>query len=165
MQEALYYLEVGNILYVRLSGHITAAPCADLRNRIYDRFQKQPPLLGIFIDMANCEYMDSTFMGLLVGFNKRLEKAIGKKVILFNTNKTCYELLDNLGVSNLVSFSDEPMEFPENMERLEGARPTNPEFLLNVHENLMELSDDNKKKFQTLGSVLKSQIEKKHDGD
>jgi anti-anti-sigma factor len=165
LEEAIYYREVENILYVRLTGHITAAPCADLRNRVYDRFQKQPLLLGIFVDMTDCEYMDSTFMGLLVGFNKRLEKARGKKVTLFNINKTCFELLDNLGVSTLINFSSEAVAFPADMEKLEGPRQTNPEFLLNVHENLMELSDDNKKKFQTLGSVLKNEIEKKRGGE
>lgn len=165
MEEALYYSELANILYIRATGHITAAPCTELRNRVTERLQHDPRPIGIYIDFSACEYMDSTFMGLLVGVNKRFQKLSGSRIILFNLNKTCHDLLDTLGIIDLVSVSAEAVEFPQDMEKVVEAGSTNPEFLLNAHENLMELSEENKKKFETLGTILKQQIKKNDSGN
>jgi len=76
--EALFYKEDRNTLYLRAQGHITASLCADLRGMVFSRFEKTPQVENMYVDLSACDYMDSTFMGLLVGFNKRLVKAAGK---------------------------------------------------------------------------------------
>jgi anti-anti-sigma factor len=159
VDEAIYYQESAEILYMRICGHITAAPCTELRNRVLVRLTKAPPVIGIHIDMSDCEYMDSTFMGLLVGFNKRFGKATGRKLVLFNITPVCFELLETLGVSTLVDFSTEPLELPPTMEKIQTSSSMNPEFILNAHENLAEISEQNKNRFETLNTVLKNQID------
>ena len=72
MEEALLFAERDNKVYIRAFGHITAAACGTLKARIFERFESSPSPDNLYVDLSSCEYMDSTFMGLLVGFNKRL---------------------------------------------------------------------------------------------
>ena len=157
--EALYYQENDFGLFIRALGHITAAVSTDLREVILERLSQAPvpPLLGV--DLSACEYMDSTFMGLIVGFRKRLHAFPGKTITLYRPNPICTSLLKSIGLTRLVEISAQEVSMPPFMENIAGQGKATAEFLLNVHENLMELNDDNKAKFSVLTKVLKDQID------
>jgi anti-sigma B factor antagonist len=152
--EALFYKEEGNTLYIRAEGHLTAALCADLRELVFSRIDAQPRVEGIKADLSGVTYMDSTFMGLLVGFTKRLSKN-NATLQIFNPSKIAEELLDSLGICDLVEVSREANIFPTEMRNIVKTKQTGSDLLLKAHENLMELSEANKKKFETLHAVLK----------
>jgi len=155
--EALYYKEKEKVLYLRAHGHVTAALCADLRARAFDRFQGEPPVQGMYVDLSECEYMDSTFMGLLVGFNKRLLKSAGKRIVLVRPSESCVGLLTGLGIASLITMTNDEVPFPEDLENVVRTQATSAELLLKAHENLMELSDENRQRFSTLHKVLSGQ--------
>jgi anti-anti-sigma factor len=155
--EALQYKEKDTILYVRAQGHVTAALCADLRFIVFARFEAQPTITGMYVDLSGCTYMDSTFMGLLVGFHKRLTKAQAGKLRIVQPTKTALELLSGLGLLSLVDVIEEAVPFPSEMDDVLKTRSTGVDLLMKAHENLMELSDENAKRFSTLHSVLKKQ--------
>jgi anti-anti-sigma factor len=159
--EALRYKEKDNVLYIRAEGHVTAALCADLRFMVFERFDSEPAVAGMFVDLSACTYMDSTFMGLLVGFHKRLARVKAGKLRIVNPTKSALELLSGLGLVPLVEVVGGPVSFPPDMEDVLKTRSTGADLLLKAHENLMELSEDNAKRFSTLHSVLKKQS----DGD
>jgi anti-anti-sigma factor len=158
--EALWYKEDRNTLYLRAQGHITASLCADLRGIVFSRFETAPQVENMYVDLSACDYMDSTFMGLLVGFNKRLIKASGKKLSIVKPSVTALELLEGLGITTLVDLVDETVAFPSNMQNILKTQDTGPDLLLRTHENLMELSEENRKKFSILHSLLKNQEKK-----
>lgn len=165
MPEVLRYKEKDGYLYVRAEGHVTASLCADLRFIVFGRFDKAPPVAGMYVDLSACTYMDSTFMGLLVGFNKRLAKAGAGKLHIVKPTKSARDLLTGLGLVALVDISDQDVAFPEDMEDVVKTRNTGADVVLKTHENLMELSDENAKRFATLHSVLKGQAGKTPEGD
>ncbi len=165
MPEALQYKEKDDVLYVRAEGHVTAALCADLRFLIFARFDAAPPVKTMYVDLSACTYMDSTFMGLLVGFNKRLLKLGSGKLNVVRPTSPAKELLSGLGLLPLIEILEEKVAFPEDMEDVLKTRSTGVDLLLKAHENLMELSDDNVKRFSTLHSVLKSQTRNGSEGD
>jgi len=158
VSEALYFLESDNKLYLRAQGHITAALCADLRQLVFSRFEAAPDIEEMWIDLSACEYMDSTFMGLLVAFNKRLAKIQGHRLALVQPTALARELLEGLGISALVDLVDAPVAFPQGMKNIVKSTNSDAELLLSTHENLMELSEANRKKFSGLQSVLKKQL-------
>lgn len=155
--EALYYKEENQCLYLKGEGHITAILCADLRELVFKRFEEENPIEAFYVDLSSCDYMDSTFMGLLVGFNKRMQKLMKKRITIVRPSPTAKDLLDGLGLTSLVAISDEMVPFPANMENINQTMNASVDLLLHSHENLMELSEENKKKFSALHSVLKSQ--------
>ena len=157
MPEALRYKEKDAVLYIRAEGHVTAALCADLRFMIFERFDAEPTLKGMYVDLSECTYMDSTFMGLLVGFHKRLARVKAGKLRIVNPTKTARELLSGLGLLPLIEMIEEQVPFPSDMVDVLKTRSAGADLLLKAHENLMELSEDNVKRFSTLHTVLKKQ--------
>lgn len=157
MPELLRYKEKDGCLYVQAEGHVTASLCADLRFTVFGRFDKTPAVAGMYVDLSACTYMDSTFMGLLVGFNKRLAKAGAGKLRIVRPTQPARDLLAGLGLATLVEIVEEAIPFPPDMETVVKTRNTGADVVLKTHENLMELSEDNAKRFATLHSVLKNQ--------
>jgi len=156
--ETLRYKELDNVLYIKAEGHITASLCADLRTMVFARFDGQPAIVSVNVDLSSCSYMDSTFMGLLVGFNKRLIKIGAGRLRIIKPTSQARELIEGLGLLPLVEVVDETVVFPDNMVNIIKTTSTGADLLLKAHENLMELSEENKRRFSTLHSVLKSQV-------
>ena len=110
--------------------------------------------------------MDSTFMGLLAGFNKRMLRLGKQPITLYKVSETCQKLLKTIGINKLVSFSEETPQFPAMMESIAPSEDASPEFILDSHNNLIELSEENEKRFSTLRTILQSTISgKKSEND
>ena len=160
--EALFYQEDGMGLFVRAQGHITAAISTDLRELILERLGHPPvpPLLAV--DLSRCDYMDSTFMGLLVGFHKRYKQLAGRALTLLRPSAECLKLLTGLGILALMSVASGPEPAtPERWVPIEARKNPAAEILLSAHRDLSELSSDNDRKFSALRAVLEQQIENK----
>jgi anti-anti-sigma factor len=159
VEEALYYKDQGNVLYVRAVGHITAAVCYSLRSRVFERLAREPEPDAVYIDLSQCSYMDSTFMGLLVGFNKQFHPGIE----IVAPSEPCVKLLKGLGIYGLLRTRDAPVALPKDMELLSGSSESRAEVLLKAHEHLIEVSDENRKKFALLRSILKKKVDEEKD--
>ncbi len=159
----LYYREVEKFLYIRAVGHIRAAICTELRKKVFKRMEEEPTPRGISVDLSQCEYMDSTFMGLLVGFNKLLMEKKGRSIEILNPQPECLELLKGLGVLPLFRVTNEKCILPDDMELVSQAEKAPAEMLLKAHEDLIDISEDNKSKFSALRSILRKNIEDSED--
>lgn len=163
MDEALLLKESEDAIYIRALGHITANSCAGLKARVFERLERAPAPDNVFVDLSRCEYMDSTFMGLLVGFNKRLLRAAERPITVLGAGETCRKLLKTIGIARMVVMSDEEPRFPEDMETVGGKADV--ELLLGAHDDLIELSEENQRRFSALRSVLASEARKPDDGE
>lgn len=158
MQEAVYFKEDDEAIYVRAEGHVTATLCPSLKARVFARLDDPAALKRIAVDLSACEYMDSTFLGLLVGMHKRLVRRGGERVAIYGANEACIGLLRTIGVSSLVDIRDgEPFE-ASGMERVGDAAKATAEFILDAHEELSGLSSENKDRFAILTAALKSAV-------
>ncbi len=162
MEEALLLAEQDNTIFIRAVGHITANSCADLKARVFERIESSPVIDNLYVDLSACEYMDSTFMGLLVGFNKRFLRVAERPITILSATETCTKLLKTIGIARMVVMSDDAVDFPEGMEAVGGAK-ADASFLLSAHEDLIELSEENEKRFSALRSVLAKELEKRPD--
>jgi len=155
VEEALFVKETNNRIYIRAQGHVTANSCPELKARVFDRLEAKPAVEDVYMDLSACEYMDSTFMGLIVGFNKRFLRFSERPIHLSGLTETCMKLLKTIGVARLVDISDEVPHFPEPLERLGSGKKAGAGLVLKAHEELMELSEENERRFSALRSVLK----------
>lgn len=159
------YCEIKGNIYISVSGHLTAPDCPVLREIIFARIEGQnneppKPITKVLMDMTGCTYMDSTFIGLVAGINKKLKKIHNLKLELQNIGKACMELLVSMGLTNLLNINDTPVDMPDNMRNIDSSKNITAEEILDAHENLMEISEENKQKFSNLRDVLTSQIKK-----
>ena len=165
MEEAVFYKSEEGTIFMKATGHVTALVCPPLKTTVFNRLDAPPSVTRIYLDLSDCEYMDSTFLGLIVGMHKRLVRLSGgtptapSSLVLLFVNEACKGLLRTIGVLGMVELSDSPVAFPPDLERLSGAARTSARFLLDAHEDLSDLSADNRRRFSTLTTVLKSVID------
>ncbi|MDA8412104.1 MAG: STAS domain-containing protein [Treponema sp.] len=158
MDEALFFMATGDRMYIKATGHVTATYCPDLKARCFARFDDRPPVAGVAIDLSECEYMDSTFLGLIVGLTKRLTADSGRKVNIFGISPTCVGLLKTIGVLKLIEIVETPEDFPARLDQVGRTATATAQFLLDTHEELASLSDENRAKFAALNGMLRESI-------
>lgn len=161
MQNEIYYLEKDNQLYIKASGHITANICFGLRQKVFARIEHQPEIKAIYTDLSQCEYMDSTFMGLLIGFNKKLFNHYHKKLCVIHPSKESLEHLADLGLDKILTYCKVEVQFPEKMDLISQKDNLPPEFILKAHEDLIEISDENKSRFKLVKDILSKKFKGK----
>jgi hypothetical protein len=165
MEEAVFYKSEGATVYMKATGHVTALVCPPLKTAVFARLDADPPVEKVYIELSECEYMDSTFLGLIVGTQKRFGRLTGGQkgscgaIVLLHVNEACAGLLRTIGVLGMVELSDEPVPFPADLERLSGGTRASARFILDAHEDLSELSAENRRRFAGLSSLLKGSIE------
>jgi anti-anti-sigma factor len=166
VEEAVYYISKDGTIYIKATGHVTALVCPPLKEAVFDRLDAPPPIEKVYLDLSGCEYMDSTFLGLIVGTQKRYARLSGRRlgacesrIVLLNTNEACKGLLRTIGVLAMVELSDALVPFPGDIERLYGDGRASAHFLLDAHEELSNLSSENRQRFSALSTVLKNAID------
>jgi hypothetical protein len=163
VEEAVFYKSEGNAIFAKATGHVTALVCPPLKAAIFDRLDAEPPVERVYFDLSGCEYMDSTFLGLIVGTQKRFARLGGQgkrpMITLLFVNEACKGLLRTIGVLGMVELSEEGGPFPAELPRISGEARASARFLLDAHEELSGLSEDNRKRFSTLTTVLKSAVD------
>ena len=71
---------------------IKAHDCGPIKDFAAKHITEKDIITDVYLDMKECKYMDSTFIGVIAGINKQLRKN-GKSIHLQNTNKACMDLL------------------------------------------------------------------------
>ncbi len=117
------------------------------------------------VDLNECTYLDSTFLGTLTGLGMRLkEKSAGKgKLHIVNVSPRNCELLKNLGLDRLFNIDVKAREVPQNLPLQEVASATidkteSAEQMLEAHENLMQWDPRNIPKFKDVVVYLKEDL-------
>lgn len=119
--------------------------------------------LQVCVDLSTCSGMDSTFMGLLVGFSQELVRKQGRLVVV-NPTAQNLRLLDMLGVSDVlpVVAQTQPAELEfvvipahpsiSPLERMEIVRRS--------HQSLVSLNSANQAKFADFLAALERDLAK-----
>jgi anti-anti-sigma factor len=160
VKQEIQYKEEEEIIYIKAEGHITANNCYILRKRLFNRLDREPPVKEIYADLSDCLYMDSTFIGILIGINKKFKNSCGKKINIVCPSTECCKLFEGLGISKLLHMEETNITLPQEMEIISQQHKPSTDMLLNAHENLIETSDENKKKFKLLKEILERKLKK-----
>ncbi|WP_343124806.1 STAS domain-containing protein [Verrucomicrobium sp. GAS474] len=118
----------------------------------------------IVIDLKECTYLDSTFLGTLAGIGIKLRAATAEASTLQLLNATARntELIQNLGLDRLFRFeTSAPVPAPETTEKLDGTaagKVETGETMLEAHETLMQWDARNVAKFKDVVAYLKEDL-------
>jgi anti-sigma B factor antagonist len=120
----------------------------------------------IFIDLTNCVWLDSTFMGTLAMLGLNAQKA-NIDVEIINIDDKNFKLLKELGVNKLFKYNNRKCNNPdaekwENIIECINNEPSSEEqvadTILEAHKTLMEVDDDNINKFQKVVEMVEKEI-------
>lgn len=108
------------------------------------------------LDFYACTGMDSTFMGMIAGATLKLS-SLGGSVTLYNLKERNLELIENVGLDNILNISrDGDFNAPPGASELP-AGPASKGAILDAHENLVSASPCNALKFEDVIKFLKAE--------
>jgi anti-anti-sigma factor len=111
----------------------------------------QQGFCDFIVDLSACKTMDSTFLGVLVGFLN--EHPTGQtRLTLVNISEYHRTLLDNLGISRILTIKSSSFMFPSIITKTLQEEYYDPrkrmEMIRSAHKALVALNDKNRKLFQ-----------------
>jgi len=156
--DAIFLGEDERGIWIGASGHVRALTCFPLRDSVLVRIDRPGPSPRVTVDLSACLYMDSTFVGLVVAIDRALKRA-GARLRLLAPGPACREILAQLGLEGiLAAYEPGPWPVPVGAALVSSDRPPSSEFLLDVHEALMEASGPAREKFGLLKAVLEQRV-------
>lgn len=117
------------------------------------------------IDLDACTYLDSTFLGILLGLGLKLKAAGNGLLHILNASARNVELLKNLGLDRLISIDAKRIDLngvaSQKLEALDCEVLTKAEAgptILEAHEALMEFDPRNIPKFKDVVEFLREDL-------
>ena len=150
----------GDAVYVRSTG------LANMKNApTLDAFlvaELEQGARRAYIEIAGCTGMDSTFMGLIVGFAKQFEDEKGLLAIV-NPGANNLRLLKMLGVTEVVTVLENQRLPPDiDFVQISSDPDLTPaqraELIARAHQNLMRISEANKAKFTAFLAAIEQDL-------
>jgi anti-sigma B factor antagonist len=148
---------------IRILGRASFQNSASLKDFLSD--MRRQGRNRFVIDFHHCTSMDSTFLGVLAGAALELRKnAASGSLVLCRVGERNLELVQNLGLHRLLLIDTGAVNCTESasgvllpgqakFNELDNAR-----LVLAAHENLIEVDDANRTKFQDVLTFLKNRV-------
>ena len=154
-----------NDIYLKPLGHVTASLSFPVREMIFKKLNRFHAIFNIFVDLSETDYMDSTFLGLMVGIDKRLYSHLKTHLYVLNPNEISFKLLRNMGLHKFLNILRK--KIPENIcfslfdDKVKIDEIEKTRIVLSTHKDLIYLSEANKRRFKTLAEVLERKLKEK----
>ncbi len=143
---------------VRICGRASFQNSAPLSTFFQEMIVEGPP--RFIIDFENCTGMDSTFLGIIAGAALETRKGSGGYLALMRLGERNLELVRNLGLHRLAKVDtgklEQQLEDTDATQPLEGDQAVTRKVLIEAHENLAGINEENLEKFQDIVEYLKS---------
>ncbi|MCJ8330679.1 MAG: STAS domain-containing protein [Lentisphaeria bacterium] len=150
----------GTIAQIKVAGRATHAVSKGLKDFALELGSLK--IENVFIDLAECTGMDSTFMGVLTQIGLPMFKA-DTPVLILNASDSNVKLLTDLGLSKIFLFDSNVGEFNWlALKQLSTKKLSNQEkgeMMLESHEILSDIDDANVPKFKDVIAFLKDDLE------
>ncbi len=149
-----------DVCFIKMVGDMKYTECAT-----FDEFLENHFAAGgcpkIILDLSDTIWMDSTVLGLIAKISRHTIAKYNTKPLIYSTNEDLNLLLKNMGFDNYFHVVERPEHITDDLKELEIVTKSSLEMkkiMLEAHESLIELSEDNKKKFSNVVAILKSSL-------
>ncbi len=145
--------------YVKLSGRATFTLAPDFKNFVVLQLEKNKQ--NVFVDLKECESMDSTFVGVITSLTIKYSNDDNAHLILFNASEHLIKILKTLGLLSVLNFSnsasDDGVSFAD-AEKTCSSKKELSETMLEAHETLSELNEKNALEFKNVVDYLRKEV-------
>lgn len=122
-----------------------------------------PPEPQVVLNLAECEFLDSTFAGWMIKLRQRLNQA-GGRVVVSRCPEGCRSSLATLGLVSLFEFDD--VAPPPRLGSVTCQDPDEVdaetiEMMLHAHEDLSHVSPENERTFSPVTNTLREELKKR----
>ena len=155
----IFLSEKDGITFIRVKGNasfVCAPPLRELAKKLATE-----PFSGLKIDLEECTWMDSTFMGMLamLGLNAKKKNVPAE---IYNASEQNEKLLCGLGLKKVFSFLAGPFMGAEDTPAASNASTpeSRAQNVLDAHQTLMDIDINNVPKFEKVVEFVKKDIDR-----
>ena len=155
----VFLSEKDGVQFIRVKGNasfVCAPPLRELAKKL-----AAEPFGGLTIDLEECTWMDSTFMGMLamLGLNAK-KKGVPAEIV--NASEQNEKLLCGLGLKKVFEFKTGTFSAGDDVpaasnDTTDEGRARN---VLDAHQTLMDIDVSNVQKFERVVEFVKKDIDK-----
>ena len=155
----VFLSEKDGVQHIRVKGYasfVCAPPLRELAKKL-----AAEPFSGLTIDLEECTWMDSTFMGMLamLGLNAK-KKGVPAEIV--NASEQNEKLLCGLGLKKVFEFKSGPSSAGDDVpaasnDTSDEGRARN---VLDAHQTLMDIDEGNVQKFERVVEFVKKDIDR-----
>ena len=150
--------DIQNVSILKFVGDVRVIMGATLENYFSTLYDKSI-LDKVIVDMTETEGIDSTALGLLAKMAIQLRNRFNVSPTVISTNADITRILKSMSFDLICDIVEEstgrPADFDE-LNQLDEADEVVRQKVIEAHQTLMTLSEDNRIEFQDLVSALKA---------
>ena len=148
---------------IKVIGKGTMEFCSDLFQYLSNKIDVEK-VQNIYFELSSATYLDSSFIGVIVSVQKKLKKMFNSNVILLNPSEKVKDILNTMGLLEIMPIQEESglknIEVNEEIQKKMEKTYKDIQLILESHQNLMELNNENKRKFSLVEDMLKKELER-----
>ena len=141
---------------IRMVGDVRLTLCTTIDD-YFQRMYDDPEFASVWLDLCEVEGIDSTTLGLLAKLALNAREEFGFMPVIYSCNPGINRLLKSMGFQRLFDLHEEACGKPGEIKEIpmvEGSEQAVKEKVVDAHRVLMDLSDENRARFQDLMTVL-----------
>ena len=119
-------------------------------------------IIDLSFEMSETTYMDSTFLGMIAKIAIELKTKKNKKLVVLNPSQEAKGFLKQTGITKFIDIINEEEIKSESLKAISLETNDNmndkSRYILEMHEVLMNLNDENKKVFQSVVDAMKKVV-------
>ncbi|CAM3100432.1 STAS domain-containing protein [Streptobacillus felis] len=152
------FTEINNEYIFKICGKATMKNSKVLSDFVDEKINEAK---GILFEMSETTYMDSTFLGLVAKYAIDIKMSKGKSLVILNPSDEAFNFLKQTGINKFVEVITKDdikvteeisgEDFSNNLEK--------SKYILEMHEILMGLNEENEKVFKPVVDAMKKVIE------
>ena len=155
----VFLSDKNGVQHIRVKGNasfVCAPPLRELAKKL-----AAEPFAGLRIDLQECTWMDSTFMGMLAMLGLNAKKK-GVPAEIYNASEQNEKLLCGLGLKKVFEFKSGPSMTGDDVPAASNActAESNARNVLDAHRTLMDIDEGNVQKFEKVVEYVKKDIDR-----
>ena len=156
----ILYKETSNSFLIKMEGDIKYTDVLGF-DKLVDDLTNNENHPNIVIDLSEANNIDSTNLGELARIARYTKNHFKTRPIIINTGKDLKYILRKMGFSQAFLILDREIDSETELKELQQENVSNKELakiILNSHQELSKLNDENKDRFSDVIELMKKEI-------
>lgn len=155
----IFAAELNDVPVLKFVGDVRVLMSSALENYFSSLYQ-HPSLDAMLIDLTDTRGIDSTTLGLLAKMAIKLKKLYDVRPTIVSTNANITRILNSMNFGAVTLIVNEPLQHSAQfgeLQRIDEPEARIRQRVIEAHQTLMELSEENRLQFQELVNALKKE--------
>ncbi|MEJ2545826.1 MAG: STAS domain-containing protein [Calditrichaceae bacterium] len=163
-QNDVVYTIENQCLFLKMLGSIRHTVCSNL-DALTRKVIKQDEVDKFVIDLRETTYLDSTSLGIIARMARYAKGKSGQKIVLVSINEDVNQILNSEQFGSIAKIVENWDKLPEKYFKSElflKEKIPDRDLLIESHQELAKINEDNRKKFTAVIESLEKKYKKKN---